>query len=210
MKAYKLGTVVFLGASLVATGASAQELEGDRDYMDVISDYGLALTVGGGVSGFTDETMRDSTDVGATWAARAAFGTRSPVGIEAGYLGSAQAVDALGLDTDAVLLGTAIEGLARVNLLPRGEVNPYFFGGAAWRRYDVVNADTNTSDISDSDNLLEIPLGVGVSYRISSFVADVRGELRVATGEDLIRTDVGEDAPGLHSWGASARIGYEF
>ncbi len=212
MKTCKLGTVVFFGAALVATGAAAQEYDaamGDED-RNLLSRYGLSVSAGGGVAGFTDESMRDTADVGGTWGVRAALGTRSPIAIEAGYVGSAQAVDALGLDRDAVLLGTAVEGLARVNLLPAERINPYFFGGAAWSRYDIVNAETNTSDISDSDNLLEIPVGAGVSYRIAAFVADVRGEFRVATGEDLVRTDVGEDAPTLHRWSASARLGYEF
>lgn len=212
MKTFKLGTVVFLGATLVATGASAQDYGAgmDDDDENIVSEYGLSLMAGGGVSGFTDETMRDTANVGGTWGVRAALGTRSPIGIEAGYLGSAQAVDALGLDSDAVLLGTALEALARVNILPEQRVTPYFFGGAAWSRYDVVNAETNTSDVSDSDNLLEIPVGAGVSYRFADFVADVRGEFRVATGEDLVRADIGQDAPTLHRWSASARLGYEF
>lgn len=208
MRTYKLGAVAFLGAALFANGAAAQEY--DEDDGDLLARAGLALTVGGGVSGFTNEEMRDTADVGGTWDVRAAFGTRSPIALEAGYVGSAQAIDAIGLDTDAVLVGTAIEGLARVNLLPEQRINPYFFGGAAWRRYDLTNADTNTSDVVETDNLLEIPVGAGVSYRVAGFVADLRGSFRIATEEDLIRTDVGEEAPKLHTWSASAKLGYEF
>ncbi|KAB2898081.1 MAG: porin family protein [Kofleriaceae bacterium] len=208
MRTYKLGAVAFLGAALFANGAAAQAY--DEEDEDLLSRIGLALTVGGGVSGFTNEEMRDTADVGGTWDVRAAFGTRSPIALEAGYVGSAQAIDAIGLDTDAVLVGTALEGLARVNLLPEQRINPYFFGGAAWRRYDLTNADTNTSDVVETDNLLEIPVGAGVSYRIAGFVADLRGSFRIATEEDLIRTDVGEESPKLHTWSASAKLGYEF
>lgn len=182
----------------------------DAQAEDLLTENGLSLTVGGGGSGFVDDTMRETANVGGTWDVRAAFGTHSPIAIEAGYLGSAQTLDTFGLDEDAILLGTAVEGVARVNLLPDATVNPYFFGGAAWRRYDLTNTDTNTSDVTETDNLLEIPVGVGVGYRISGFVADLRGEFRIADQEDLLRRDIGSERAVLHTWSASAKLGYEF
>jgi hypothetical protein len=208
----KIGAVMFVASALAAGNAVAQDYDDDGDDAEsgLVTKYGLSITAGGGVAGFTDETLRDTADVGGTWDVRAAFGTHYPIALEAGYIGSAQSIDAVGLDTDAVLVGTAFEGLARVNLLPQDRFNPYFFGGAAWRRYDVTNADTNTSDVSETDNLLEIPVGIGVNYRLSGFVADARGEFRIAGEEDLIRTDLGADNARMHTWSASAKLGYEF
>ncbi|KAB2906908.1 MAG: outer membrane beta-barrel protein [Kofleriaceae bacterium] len=171
---------------------------------------GISLTVGGGVIGFTDESMRDTTSAGGMWDVRAAIGTRSPIAVEAAYIGSAQDINSVGLDDSAVLLGTGVEAVARVNLLPKETVNPYFFGGAAWKRYDLTNTDTNTSDVNDTDNLIEIPVGVGLSYRVSGFLLDVRGSLRMATEEDLIRQDVDTEDVRLHAWTAGAKLGYEF
>jgi hypothetical protein len=214
-KTIRLGTAMFVGSALLASGAVADDNDYDFDGDDddesgLLTEYGLSLTVGGGVAGFTDETMRETANVGGTWDVRAAFGSHAPIAIEAGYVGSAQTLDAIGLDDDALLLGTAVEGVARVNLLPRATLNPYFFGGAAWRRYDLTNADTNTSDVTGTDNLLEIPVGAGLGYRIAGFIADVRGEFRIADQEDLIRRDVGSDRAVMHTWSASAKLGYEF
>ncbi len=171
---------------------------------------GISLTVGGGVIGFTDESMRDTTSAGGMWDVRAAIGTRSPIAVEAAYIGTAQGIDTVGLDDSAVLIGTGVEAVARVNLLPLATVNPYFFGGAAWKRYDLANTDTNTSDVNDVDNLIEIPVGVGLSYRVNGFLLDVRGALRMATEEDLIRQDPDTEDVRLHAWTAGAKLGYEF
>lgn len=171
---------------------------------------GVSLTVGGGVFGFTDENMRDTAAAGGSWDVRAAIGTRSPIAVEAAYIGTAQDINSIGLDDDAMLIGSGVEGVARVNLLPMQAVNPYFFGGAAWKRYDLANTDTNTSDVAGTDNLIEIPVGVGLGYRVSGFLLDARAELRMATEEDLIRQDPDSDNVRLHTWNAGAKLGYEF
>ncbi len=171
---------------------------------------GVSLTVGGGVFGFTDQAMRDTTAAGGMWDVRAAIGTHSPIAVEAAYIGTAQSINSVGLDSNAMLIGTGVEGIARVNLLPRQVVNPYFFGGAAWKRIDLTNTDTNTSDVEEVDNLIEIPVGVGLAYRMSGFILDGRAELRMATEEDLIRNDPDTEDVRLHTWTAGAKLGYEF
>jgi hypothetical protein len=171
---------------------------------------GVSLTVGGGVFGFTDSNMNAEAPAGGMWDVRAAIGTHSPIAAEVAYIGTAQQLNAVGVDDNAMLLGSGVEGVARVNLLPQQIVNPYFFGGVAWKRYDVTNTDTNTSDIAQEDNLIEIPVGVGLGYRLSGFVLDARAELRMATEEDLIQHDVGTEDVRLHTWNAGAKLGYEF
>ena len=64
------------------------------------------------------------------------FGSRSPIAIEAAYVGSAQGINALGLDTDALLVGQGAEGNLRLNLTTR-RVQPYLFGGIGWTRYNL-------------------------------------------------------------------------
>lgn len=203
MKIRATAIAIVLGGSFTAALA--------EDQADVLTRYGASITAGGGVGGFADNEMRETTDVGGSWDVRAAIGTRTLIGFEAGYLGTAQGIDAIGLDTNAVLLGTALQGVARLNGGQGDAFNPYVFAGMAWRRYDLTNIDTNTSDVTDSDNLLEVPFGLGMAYRYDHFVADVRGEVRVATFEDLIPSGdaAGEDMA-MHTWGASAQVGYEF
>jgi opacity protein-like surface antigen len=178
--------------------------------------FGFAISAGGGVSGFTDNTARSATQDGGGWDVRATFGTRSPLAAEVSYIGSAQAIDALGLDDDAVLLGNGVQANVRVNLATDANVQPFLFAGAAWRRYQLSNVDSNTSDISDDDDVLEIPVGAGVAFRYRGFLLDARGEYRRTTEEDLMPS-LTQDGPfandsqaELHRWGVNANIGYEF
>ena len=178
--------------------------------------FGFAISAGGGVSGFTDETARSATQDGGGWDVRATFGTRSPIAAEVSYLGSAQTIDALGIDDDAVLLGNGVQANVRINLMSNYAVQPFLFAGAAWRRYQLTNTDTNTSDVSDDDDVLEIPVGAGIAYRYRGFILDARGEYRRTTQEDLMPSLTQDGAftndsqAELHRWGVNANVGYEF
>jgi hypothetical protein len=176
--------------------------------------YGVAFVLGGGVEGFTNDSMRASTNDGGNWDARAIFGTRDWVGFEAAYIGSAQSIDALGLDGNALLVGNGAQGNLRLNLTKDQLVQPFAYAGAAWRRYSLQNEGVNTSAVSNSDDVLEIPMGVGMAYKYEGFMVDLRGEFRMATGEDLLPSltdESGENtAAEMHRWGVKANIGYAF
>lgn len=174
---------------------------------------GLSISAGGGVEGFAQKALRDSTTDGGLWNVRATFGTRSFLAFEAQYLGSAQAVDAFGLDSGAMLVSNGVQGNVRLNFLRDQPVQPFLFAGAAWRRYDITNTARNLSDISDEDDVFEIPVGVGVAYRWRGLLLDARGEYRAATDEDLMpRFDLGglRDPAPMDRYGVHAAIGYEF
>src|SRR5438093_13073781 len=56
----------------------------------VESGIGVGINVGGGITGFTNRTVRDSTSpVGGLWDLRATFGSHVPLALEVGYLGTA-------------------------------------------------------------------------------------------------------------------------
>jgi hypothetical protein len=176
---------------------------------DTYSDHhrdplGIAISAGAGTSGFTSDALRGSTTLGGDWDVRATFGTRSLLAVEGSYIGSAQSISALGVDSSAMLVGNGVQGALRLNGTINGPVQPFVFGGAAWRRYDLTNTSINTSDIAGSDDVLEIPMGVGLSGRWAGLVLDARGEFRMATNEDLVANE------SMHRWGVNANVGYEF
>jgi opacity protein-like surface antigen len=176
---------------------------------------GIGLSVGGGVDDFVGDAMRDTTSIGGSWNVRMTFGTQFPLAAEVSYIGSAQSINALGLDNDAVLLGNGVQADLRLNATTSGPFQPFIFAGAAWRRYDLTNTQTNTSDISDSDDVVEFPVGAGVAYHYQGFIVDARGEFRAATNEDLmpsLSNDITQDSgeASLHRWGVNATVGYEF
>ena len=148
------------------------------------------------------------------WGVRVTFGTRSPLALEASYIGSAQRIKSLGLDDNAYLVGNGVQGALRFNTTIDLPVQPFLFAGGAWRRYDLANTATNLSDVDDVDNVFELPLGVGVAGRASGLMIDVRGEFRPAFDEDLVPDVDGAATPTgavpMHRWGVNANLGYEF
>jgi len=171
---------------------------------DLISPIGVSAMLGGAVTGFTAEDARDSTDTGGGWNARLIVGTRSMIAGELAYVGTIQDVNALGLDSDAQLLGNGGELVARVNFLP-GMFQPYVFGGAAYVHYNLVNDDFNTSSINDSDNVVQFPVGAGLTFRYEGLVVDGRGAFRPTADADLF----GDDSK-MHTWSANLNAGFEF
>lgn len=185
---------------------------------DAMDRYGITVAIGGGTGGFTNDGMKTATDFGGNWDVRLSFGTQSPLAIEASYIGSAQSIQALGLDEDAILVGNGAQAALRLNGTFDLPVQPFIFGGAAWRRYDVTNADFNTSAVNGSDDVLEIPVGLGIAGKWSGLVLDLRGEFRPTLDNDLVPNfevdpdeDFGnDDFAAMHRWGVNASVGYEF
>jgi hypothetical protein len=195
--------------------------EDDKDSDDhLITPFGMSLAVGGGLMNFFDQDTRDLTGPAGTWEARLTIGTRSPLAFEAAYVGSAQNVNALGLDNSAYLLGTSFEGDARLNFTTMA-VQPYIFGGIGYTQYDVQNADFNTSSVEDSEHLGHIPVGAGLGWQYGGLLLDVRGTLRAAfndaiRNEDDSNTDIIPDSneannrAELDTWAVTGRVGFEF
>jgi opacity protein-like surface antigen len=203
--------LAFLAITLIpAAPALAEQRHTEGPMGDkLLTPWGMSFAVGGGVSGFTNEDMRETTDVGGAWEARFALGTRSPVALEAAYTGSAQTIDALGLDTDAVLVATGLETSMRVNLM-RGRWTPYALLGVGWKHYDLTNEESNTSSVRNKDDVFEVPVGAGLAYQIASVIIDARAVVRPAFGADLIAMPAGGGEAALHTWGATLRAGWEF
>jgi hypothetical protein len=194
-----LGTVIALAA---VNPASAEPL----------SHYGLGIQLGGGVEGFTNDELAETAGTGPAWNLRVIAGTRTAVSIEASYEGSAQAVDAFGLDNDALLIGTGLDAGARFSAWPGTTLSPYLSMGVGWRRYDLTRFTTNFSDVSQTDNVVELPVGVGAVLRFGGMMLDARVQFRAATGSDLMpRTgDPDGEHLAMHRWGVSGNLGYEF
>lgn len=182
------------------------------------SGYGISAIIGGGVTGFTDKTMRDAvtSSVGGLWDLRVTLGSHTPLALDVSYLGTAADIKALIGSQSGTLLGTTVEGAIRYNVLPHYDWTPYAFAGMGWQRYDVTGGTFRLSDtgINSSDNSIVFPLGAGIAYRDrSGLVVDVRGTFRANTNEGLVLRTIGtsgtEYAP-MHTWEASAGVGYEF
>jgi hypothetical protein len=177
------------------------------DHRNLYERYGIGVALGGGVEGYAMSGPRDQTTDGGNWDVRLTMGTRSPLAIEAAYIGSAQSINTLGLSNNAVLVGNGAQADARLNLTDT-LVQPFFYGGVAWKRYSITNSSQNTSDLIDNDDVLEIPLGVGVAAKYAGLMLDLRGEYRLANQDDLFAATPNSDR--ADRWGVNANVGLAF
>jgi hypothetical protein len=155
--------------------------------------------------------MRHTSNANGLWAIRTDVAVQRYVYLEAGYVGTAAKVNAPLGNTAATLVGSTFEAIGKLSPLSKSALKPYAFFGAAWRHYDIAGEDFTTSDagMDDSDDLFQIPVGAGLGYRRSGFIADARFTFRASAGESMIVESDGEYAP-MHTWGVSAGLGYEF
>lgn len=173
-------------------------------------DIGLGISVGGGVDDFVGDTMRGATGVGGDWTARLTIGTRSFIAGEFSYIGSAQSISRLGLSSNSELIGNGAQAALRINGTVDFPIQPFIYGGIAWRHYSLNNSGANFSDVSNSNDTLEVPLGAGVGAYLSGLMLDVRGEYRFAWGDHtLVPTSSGGDSL-LDRWAVTGNIGYSF
>ncbi|HEX2687251.1 MAG TPA: hypothetical protein VHN14_11560 [Kofleriaceae bacterium] len=180
------------------------------------SGVGISTMLGGGVTGFTDKTMRDSVTsrVAGLWDLHVTLGSHTPLALDVSYLGTAANINALIGTQSGTLIGTTAEAALRYNILPHYAWNPYAFAGIGWQRYDVTGGTFKLSDtgINSSDNSMVFPMGAGVTYRDKTgIVVDVHGTFRANTNQGLVLERAGSSnyAP-MHTWEASGAIGYEF
>lgn len=170
----------------------------------LIFPAGMSAEIGGGIRTFMNNEAIDTSPLGAMWTARFIYGTRSYFGVEGAYEGSYQAVaNGLGVDNSAVLLSNAGEGLLRGNLFT-GAWQPYLVVGFGYRRYSLQNEGVNTSSIKGSDDVPEIPVGIGLAYRTGGLVIDLRGMYRTALDQELI------PEVNLNTLNVGLKVGFEF
>jgi hypothetical protein len=173
---------------------------------DLLTRYGEYVLVGGGVTNYFEKSVRDRVDTGGTWDARAGFGSRTFLGAELAYVGSARAAHSLGTN----LVTNGVEGVVRVQYpwqFDKWLVEPFVFGGAGWSHFKL-NSSSGLA-LQDTNDLFVVPLGGGVTAICNHVVIDARFTYRQTFDENLIPAS-GGSAASLKSWAITGAIGYEF
>lgn len=180
------------------------------------SKLGLAFMVGGGFEDFANSEMRDRTNGGGAWNFRFVAGTRSIIGVEGAYVGSARGFQSLGLSANnPTLISNGVEGNLRLNApISKGNslFEPYAIAGVGWSQYHISNYNSNTQALSDfsatNDNVLTVPLGVGFTYGYKALMLDVRGTYSPTYYNNLLEGTNGNGT--LNTWGVGGNIGFGF
>jgi hypothetical protein len=174
--------------------------------------FGFALSVGGGVDDFTNSEMRNVSSIGGSWNARLVAGTHSYIGAELSYVGSAQSLNNLSGLTSSTLFSNGVQLDLRINATTNYPIQPYIFGGGAYRRYGMSSSGVNLQNFEANSNVAEVPAGLGLAAYLGpqpGLVLDVRGEYRFAWGDEMLPGTSGSQ-PTLNRWGVSGNIGYAF
>ena len=221
MKTITKLSILACGAALSAPGLSrADEAPSATSYgwheSGLSSGFGVSTMLGGGLTGFTDKSMRNTmaNEVGGLWDLRITLGSHTPLALDLGYVGTAAKINSLTGSKWGTLVGTTAEASLRWNILPHAAWNPYAFAGIGWQRYDVTGGSFQLADtgMNPSDNSIVFPMGAGLAFRDSSgLVVDLRGTFRANTSYGLVLENMTSNsyAP-MHSWEASGAVGYEF
>lgn len=197
-----------VAASLLFWSGSAKaQLSSAEATPPLLTSHGESFVLSGGVTNFIEGSARNATDVGGFWEARLGFGTRSWLGAEAAYVGSARKIRDGRLDT--TLVGNGIEGNLRVNYpYTTGAwlIEPFAFGGLGWTHFSVNGLERDTLTLRSHDDLLTVPLGGGIAATYRHVLLEGRFTYRQTFNDSLIGRGDGQ----LKSWAAGASAGYEF
>jgi hypothetical protein len=177
--------------------------------------FGWAVMAGGGYQDFTKSEMRDRTNAGGAWDVRFVGGTHSYLGFEGAYVGAARSIQTLGLTANnPTLVSNGLEGNLRINApIVRGSslIEPYGFAGVGVSRYRINNYNSSlqaTSSLTSTDDVLNVPLGLGFAYGHKAFLADVRLNYTPSYFNNMLQTANGDGA--LNQWGIGGQVGYGF
>lgn len=171
---------------------------------------GVGLSAGGGIDDYVGSTMRETTGIGGGWAARATFGTRSYIAGELAYIGSAQSIQRLGLTGRSTMYGNGAQAVLRVNATVAYAIQPFIYGGVAWRHYSLSTSTANFSDVVDSTDTFEVPLGIGLATYAHGIMFDLRGEYRFCWADHAIVPDSSGGTPNLDRWAVISSAGVAF
>ncbi|MFL5440505.1 MAG: hypothetical protein ACJ79W_15205 [Myxococcales bacterium] len=211
-------TTILLALAMTAGAALADPIaeEAVQAQTPPPSTIGVSVGLGGGVTDFTGNEMSNAASPGGAWEVRGTIGTRKLIAVEAAYVGSRRNIDVLGVSgTDgetAHIFSNGLEGALRLQypyLAGKWMFQPFVFGGLGWTHMGVDGTLTPTSPIRDSDDLLVVPMGGGLSATWNRIVLEARFTYRATYNEDLLVNSDGSKAS-LSNWSTGALIGYEF
>ncbi|HYO69482.1 MAG TPA: hypothetical protein VEU33_25730 [Archangium sp.] len=141
---------------------------------------GLSVLVGAGVEGYTGG-LAPEINPGATVGVLAAIKPSKVLGLELGYSGAVNNLDAdVGGSGPDIVRNGAVANLTLG--LTAAPVQPYVLGGFGMNWYNIRNGEA--LGFSD-DTSSRIPVGVGLRTHIGDFTADARVNYNILLNEDF-------------------------
>lgn len=156
---------------------------------------GLTVMLGGGVEGYTG-ALAPEINPGATYGVTAAIKPSKVFGLELGYSGAVNDLDATGLGVDNGPDLVRNGGQAAVTFgLGAAPVQPYVLGGIGFSDYNFRGESAGFSD----DMVGNVPVGAGLRSHIGDFTVDLRGNYNFLFDQDFAGVDDGLNENGRYS-----------
>ncbi len=171
----------------------AEEVNVNVDRESKADMRGLTVMLGGGVEGYTG-ALAPEISPGATYGVTASIKPSKVFGVELGYSGAVNSLDAAtgGSGPDLVRNG----GQAALTFgLGAAPVQPYVLGGIGFSDYNVRNDAAGFSD----DLVGNVPVGAGLRTHIGDFTFDLRGNYNFLFDQDFAGVDDGLNENGRYS-----------
>jgi hypothetical protein len=156
---------------------------------------GLTVMLGGGVEGYTG-ALAPQINPGATYGVTASIKPSKVFGLELGYSGAVNDLDAgaLGVDNGPDLVRNG--GQAALTFgLGAAPVQPYVLGGIGFSDYNFRGEAGAFSD----DMVGNVPVGAGLRTHIGDFTFDLRGTHNFLFDQDFAGVDDGLNENGRYS-----------
>jgi len=155
---------------------------------------GLTVMLGGGVEGYTG-ALAPQISPGATYGVTAAIKPSKVFGLELGYSGAVNNLDAAGGGTSGPDLVRNGGQAALTFGLGAAPVQPYVLGGIGFSDYNVRNEAAGFSD----DMVGNVPVGAGLRTHIGDFTFDLRGNYNFLFDQDFAGVETGLNENGRYS-----------
>ncbi|MFY0528095.1 hypothetical protein ACN28I_34700 [Archangium gephyra] len=188
-----------------AFGGSGYDMKDEDEGQKKGDMRGLSVMVGAGVEGYTGG-LAPEINPGATVGVLAAIKPSKVLGLELGYSGAVNNLDADvgGSGPDIVRNGAVANLTLGLSAAP---VQPYLLGGFGMNWYNIRNGEA--LGFSD-DTSSRIPVGIGLRTHIGDFTADARVNYNVLLNEDFAPGNVDDGQFGTGSYQGTLNLGGTF
>ncbi len=167
-----------------------------------------SIEAGAGYTDFAKGNIKDASTGGGAAGARITIGTRSPLALEIGYLGTISEERTLQVDNHVGLATHTVEGNARVNF-SLWRVQPFITGGVGWinlHSYGRDDAPIAAANFNHNDNSLVVPVGAGLAGYVGKHgLLDARFNYSFVTSKDFTPF---RERPDM--WNVTLNGGYAF
>lgn len=182
-----LGICVVSLLAMVSPASAQREQRLRLRAPDEVRPGRITVQAGGGYSNFTENGTRDLTTPGGLWTVRASSWANRWLGVEAGYIGTANGFDPP-TGGDAAILRNGFDVDLKLGYpvaVGNAYVAPYGLIGLGIDFLVLAGAEGNRAGADTHDTAFALPVGVGLTAGLDRYSLDARFAFRSNFGDAM-------------------------